>query len=178
MRVLSSVLRLLAVLVVAGVGTAAVAVAAVPKLADIVTAHDSTSSLPPLRGLDQQSFVYDAAGNLLAELKSEVNRTIVRLDQIPVGVRDAVIAVEDEGFYQHKGVSFSSLLRATLSNVSAGEIRQGGSTITQQVVKNLILSDSQTADRKVTEAMYATRLEKQMSKDEILEQYLNIDLPR
>ncbi len=174
MRVLKAIVRLVAVVVVAGIGTAAVAVAAAPQIAKIVTAHDSTSSLPPLRGLDQQSFMFDASGALLAELKDVVDRQVVPLEQVPVGVRDAIIAVEDEGFYLHKGVSLKSLVRATLSNVSAGEITQGGSTITQQVVKNLILTDAETADRKVTEAMYATRLEKQLTKDQILEQYLNL----
>jgi penicillin-binding protein 1A len=81
--------------------------------------------------------------------------------------------VEDAGFYRHKGVDAKSLLRAMLANVSAGEVRQGGSTITQQLVKNSLLTSSQDTHRKILEAAYAVQLEKEWTKDQILERSLN-----
>ena len=86
---------------------------------------------------------------------------------------DTVFAVEDAEFYHHHGVNARSLIRALLANVSAGGVTQGGSTITQQVVKNALLTPKRDANRKLKEAIYAVRLEKQMTKDEILERYLN-----
>ena len=81
--------------------------------------------------------------------------------------------MEDSDFYDHNGVNLKATMRAVVENVNAGGIAQGGSTITQQVVKNSILTFEQSLDRKTTEAFYALRLEEQMTKDEILELYLN-----
>ena len=170
---MKTLLRLVAVVVVAALGLAAVGVAAAPEVARLVTANNATAlPLPELGSLAQRSLVFDAAGNVIDVFKVE-NREPFTIDQVPDDVRDAVLAVEDESFYRHKGVNAKSLVRAMLANVSAGEVTQGGSTITQQLVKNALLTDSQTANRKLLEAAYAVRLERQMSKDEILERYLN-----
>ena len=117
--------------------------------------------------------MYDAVGNVIGVFEAADNQIPVRYDQIPQGVIDAVLAVEDESFFQHKGVNAKSLLRAVLANVSAGEVRQGGSTITQQLVKLSFLSSRQDANRKMLEASYAVQLEKKYTKQQILERYLN-----
>jgi penicillin-binding protein 1A len=170
---MKTLLRLVAVIIVASLGLAAVGVAAAPEIARLATANDATAlPLPELSPLSQRSIVYDVSGAVIDVFKVE-NREPFTIDKVPVEVRNAVLAVEDESFYRHKGVNAKSLLRAMLANVSAGEVTQGGSTITQQLVKNALLTDSQTANRKLLEAAYAVRLERQMTKDEILERYLN-----
>jgi penicillin-binding protein 1A len=165
--------RLVLVVIVAGLGLAAVGVAVVPQVAQIVTAnHAEAADLPPFTELARRSVVFDAAGNQIDIFKQE-DREPFKLSQVPPDVIAAVLAVEDESFYSHKGVNLKSLVRAMLVNVSAGEVTQGGSTITQQLVKNLLLTSARDTDRKVLEAAYAWRVEQQYSKDEILERYLN-----
>lgn len=100
--------------------------------------------------------------------------TYTTLSDIPEIYKNAVIAVEDSRFYTHSGVDFISLMRAIVTNVRNNELSQGGSTITQQLAKNLLFSHEQSISRKMAEA-YATRyIEKHYSKDEILELYMNI----
>lgn len=95
------------------------------------------------------------------------------LDSLSMNLQHAIIAIEDHDFYQHSAISFDSILRAMMINSSTGKIMQGGSTITQQLAKNLFLSDEQTVSRKVLEAILAFVMESKYSKDEILELYLN-----
>ncbi len=95
------------------------------------------------------------------------------LDDIPQAMRQALIAIEDHDFYQHGPIAIDGVLRATLINISAGEVVQGGSTLTQQLVKNVFLTHEQSMERKVEEALLAIMLEQNYSKDEILELYLN-----
>jgi 1A family penicillin-binding protein len=121
----------------------------------------------------QRSVVYAAGGEVLATLAGEENRTYVPLATVPEIAQQAVLAIEDAHFYEHHGVSFSGLFRAVFANVEAGGIRQGGSTITQQLVKNIIVGGEKSIDRKIREAQYAVALEKEKSKSEILELYLN-----
>ncbi|HTN79636.1 MAG TPA: transglycosylase domain-containing protein, partial [Acidimicrobiales bacterium] len=173
MRVSGTLLRLIAVIVLAGVGAAGLLAALVPQAADLATAHEETASLPELNPLAQRSVMYAADGSVMAVLKAEENRKPVALAQVPKPVIDTVLAVEDEEFYNHGGINARSLIRALLANVSAGGVTQGGSTITQQVIKNSLLTPKRDANRKVKEAIYAIRLERTMSKDEILERYLN-----
>ena len=123
--------------------------------------------------LDQRSYVYAADGTLMAALKDEENRQPVALDQVPQHVTDAILAVEDAGFWIHDGYDIRGMMRAFKANVDSGGISQGGSTITQQLVKLNLVGDEQTADRKVQEIVLAQRLEKQMTKREILSRYLN-----
>src|SRR3984957_10243933 len=112
-------------------------------------------------------------GTVLAELFTE-RRTAVPIASLPPHVKLAVLAAEDAGFYEHEGLNYWGIARAFLVNLRARGTRQGGSTITQQVVKNLLLvSKERTLSRKIREALLARRLEQQLSKDEILELYLN-----
>ena len=112
-------------------------------------------------------------GTVLAELFTQ-RRTVVSIDTLPPHVKLAVLAAEDAGFYEHEGLNYFGILRAFVVNLRAGHTRQGGSTITQQVVKNLLLNTHErTFSRKVREALLARRLEQELTKDEILELYLN-----
>jgi penicillin-binding protein 1A len=144
---------------------------------------DQLDDLPTLKNDDLQfklaesSKIYDADGDLITTLHKRENRTIIPLERVPKHVRQAVIAIEDERFYQHKGVDLRAIVRALLTNVTSGEIREGGSTITQQYVKNVIIAPGETAAktlrRKIVEAALSRQLEKELSKNDILERYLN-----
>jgi penicillin-binding protein 1A len=127
--------------------------------------------------LAQSSKIFDAQGRLITTLHRGQNRTNVTLEQIPKVLEEAVISIEDERFYEHGGVDLKAIFRAALANASSGDIEQGGSTITQQYVKNVIISPGeiaeQTIDRKLQEAALARQIEKELSKKEILERYLN-----
>ena len=103
---------------------------------------------------------------------SNEDRMVVSLDQVPQPLIDALIATEDRGFYEHKGVSIRGIARAVLNNFTGGS-RQGGSTITQQLIKNFYLNSDRTMKRKANEALMAVLLELHYSKDEILQTYLN-----
>ncbi|MDQ4131019.1 MAG: transglycosylase domain-containing protein, partial [Actinomycetota bacterium] len=121
----------------------------------------------------QTSVVLAADGSKLADLHGVENRVYVALDQIPPIAQSAVLATEDAAFWSHHGINHEAILRALVANLRSGAIEQGGSTITQQYVKNVLLSNEQTLDRKIREAVYAVRLEKRLSKPEIFERYLN-----
>ncbi|GAB4280630.1 MAG: hypothetical protein Kow0056_15300 [Coriobacteriia bacterium] len=127
----------------------------------------------PLKGRDETSHVYDRDGELIAEVFAEENRTRVPLAEIPPNLRNAVIATEDERFYEHPGVDVWGILRALWVDIRTRSAAQGGSTITQQYVVNAFVDRENTLTRKVKEAVLAYRLEKDYSKDEILEMYLN-----
>ncbi|WP_367110882.1 penicillin-binding protein 1B [uncultured Psychrobacter sp.] len=103
---------------------------------------------------------------------SNEDRLVVSLDEVPQPLVDALIATEDRGFYEHKGVSIRGIARAVLNNFSGGSM-QGGSTITQQLIKNFYLNSDRTLKRKANEALMAVLLELHYSKDEILQTYLN-----
>jgi len=133
-----------------------------------------TAKLGELTDLTQPSVVFDRDGNFLTLLKADENRKPVALSTVPPIVVQAVLDVEDYNFYQHDGFDVKSTARAFFANAGAGSIRQGGSTITQQLVKNTLLNGERSVDRKVKEAVLATRLEKEMTKDQILERYLNL----
>ena len=119
--------------------------------------------------------IYAAGGEVLATLTDEdaLQRTVLSYDEMPQVMRDAIIAAEDSEFYSHPGLDFVGLLRAIKTNVMRGSLSQGASTITQQVVKNLVLSPERTIRRKIQEAVLAFRLEDRLTKDEILTIYLN-----
>jgi len=122
----------------------------------------------------QRSTIYAADGTVLAEIFLDENRRYVRLDRVADVAQKAVLSIEDDSFYEHGALNLPSLLRAAFANLAAGEITQGGSTLTQQLVKNVIIGDtSQTFARKFQEAALAMRVERRFSKDEILELYLN-----
>ena len=145
---------------------------------------DLVENLPELTKADlkepklaQTSKIFDSENRLLRTLHGVENRTIVPLRMIPRRVRHAVIAIEDERFYDHDGVDYKAIIRAALTNAASGEIREGGSTITQQYVKNVIISPGaqaeKTFERKFEEAVLARQLEEELSKREILKRYLN-----
>ena len=123
--------------------------------------------------LSGPSVVTAADGTELARFTTQVDRTPVPLDQVSRVAQDAVIAAEDAGFRTHTGVDPLALVRAVWVNVRTGSVEQGGSTLTQQYVKNTFVGDAVTLRRKVEEAVLSISLERQMSKDEILESYLN-----
>ncbi|HLM65860.1 MAG TPA: transglycosylase domain-containing protein [Acidimicrobiales bacterium] len=165
--------KFLAVIVASGVVIAlAVTLLAVP-IASLGDAGSGEPQAVQLGGLAQRSYVYAADGTVLATLHGEENRQPVALADVPTLVIDAILAVEDSGFWVHDGVDARGVLRAFMANVGAGGISQGGSTITQQLVKLDLLTSEQTLDRKVQELVLAQRLERELSKEEILRRYLN-----
>ncbi len=125
------------------------------------------------RGRDQSSVITDRQGRVLARLFAEENRRDVPLAKIPKELQQAVIATEDQRFYEHAGVDPLGIARAVITDVILRRKAQGGSTITQQYVKQAFVGDERTITRKVKEAMLAQRVEKRYSKDQILELYLN-----
>ena len=165
--------RLLATGLIGAVAVAACLGIAVPGLAVLARSPSwDPSTGVALRDLEQRSVVTDAAGGFLGHLGSR-DRESAPLAQIPEILQAAVIAVEDETFWSNNGIDVNGVLRAVAANVGAGSVRQGGSTITQQLVKNRILSSRQTIKRKLREMVMAVRLTNRYSKQEILEQYLN-----
>ena len=121
----------------------------------------------------ETSAVLAADGTILAELHAEQDRELVSLSVMPQSLQDAVVAVEDARFYEHAGVDARAIARAVWKNASEGRIVQGGSTITQQLAKNAVTGDERTLARKLSEASAALQLESKMTKEEILERYLN-----
>jgi len=144
-----------------------------PRVGEIFTANVSTSAEVNLDQLALRSIVYDANGDQFDVLYDVENRALVRLPDISHELITSVVTVEDAGFWQHNGVDAAAIARALVRNVSAGGIQQGGSTITQQLIKNGVVGNARNLDRKVPEAALAIRLERQLTKQEILEAYLN-----
>ncbi|HEY8545030.1 MAG TPA: transglycosylase domain-containing protein [Acidimicrobiales bacterium] len=126
-----------------------------------------------LGNLEQRSYVYAADGSTLSILRDEFNRQPIELKDIPDRVIDAILAVEDAGFWTHDGINARGLLRALGANLGAGGVTQGGSTITQQLVKLEFVGPERTIERKAQELVLARRLEQDMTKEEILTRYLN-----
>ena len=117
--------------------------------------------------------VVAADGSVLAEWHAEEDRRLVAYSDLPLHLIDAVVAIEDQRFWIHSGVDPRAVARAADANIEAGEIVQGGSTITQQYVKNVMLTPDVTLERKTSEIGLALRLEETLTKEEILERYLN-----
>lgn len=157
-------------------GSALAPVALVVALALGTTACSYTSNLDQLTSATsaQSSIVLAADGSVLARLDAGVHRTDVPLSQVSQTLQNAVVAVEDHRFYQHPGVDFRAMVRAIRTDLDKGEIAQGGSTITQQYVRNVMLGDRQTVHRKLREIALAVQLEHRFTKSQILEHYLNL----
>ncbi len=130
------------------------------------------SALQPVRQADS-SLVYGANGSLIGVLPAVENRTAVAQNAISPWMPKVTVAIEDRRFYQHGGIDPEGILRAFVADVSAGRIVQGGSTITQELVRNLYLSQNRTVQRKVVEACLAVKLARAWPKDRILTAYLN-----
>lgn len=126
------------------------------------------------RLLGQSAKIYDRTGTiLLYDLSQKVRRTVVHFDTISPYIKNATVAIEDSNFYNHKGIQPKSIIRAILANITTMSYGQGGSTITQQVVKNSLLTKDKDISRKIKEWILAIKLEKNATKDEILNLYLN-----
>ncbi|OGH97366.1 MAG: hypothetical protein A2104_10575 [Candidatus Melainabacteria bacterium GWF2_32_7] len=122
---------------------------------------------------DQATLIYDINNKLIANIHGDEDRVLVSLDKISPYLQRAVIAVEDNRFYSHKGIDLIGTIRAGFNNFSGDGSIQGGSTLTQQLVKNSFLSPERSFKRKLIEAILAIRVEKNFTKDKILEMYLN-----
>src|SRR5213075_2908896 len=116
--------------------------------------------------------IYTAEGTLIGEFGEE-RRAVVSIDEVPPQLKHAIIAAEDERFYQHPGIDYIGVLRAAYANLVAGGRRQGASTITMQVARNFFLSSEKTLTRNLYEALLAFRIEHSLTKEQILELYLN-----
>src|SRR4051812_26021018 len=139
------------------------------------TAHDLSELKPHDKG--ESSEIFAADGSRLGFVQSDIIRTPVAYSSMPVAMRRATVAIEDERFYQHKGVDYNAIIRAGIKNIESGGTVQGGSTITQQLVRALYIKDpKRNFTRKIREAKLASELEEQRSKTWILHNYLN-DIP-
>ena len=139
----------------------------------------ATLPIPDLGSFDnrvvsQSTKIYDKTGEvLLYDTNKNVTRTVISFDEMSRNIRNATVAIEDSEFYEHSGVRPLSFLRAVLANLRTGTFGQGGSTITQQVVKNTLLTKDKAISRKIKEWLLSIKLEKVITKDKILEAYLN-----
>lgn len=157
-------LTVLAAVITGGLLVALAAVMVYPKLPSLDALTDYHPKMP-LR-------IYTADGALIGEFGEE-RRALVKIKDVPLVMRQAVLAAEDERFYQHGGVDYMGVMRAALNNLMSGGAREGASTITMQVARNFFLSPEKTLSRKFSEAMLALKIEHNLSKDQILELYLN-----
>ncbi|MEX2324490.1 MAG: transglycosylase domain-containing protein [Nitriliruptoraceae bacterium] len=179
-RGLAVVLRIVAITGIVGVISGLIGVLFLPgaiAATDVVAAvRSDVLDIAPMgeaTATPENSYIFDANSQQLAELTFEENRVPVSLSEIPQVAVDAVLATEDANFYTHEGVHHLAILRAAVDNFRSGEIESGASTITQQYVKLAFLTPEQTYQRKIQEAIYALELERQLTKDQILELYLN-----
>lgn len=127
------------------------------------------------RKVAESTKIFDRTGEiLLYDVHSDAKRTIIAFEDISVNIKNATVAIEDLEFYEHKGIKPTAIIRAVLANLTPGSgVTQGGSTITQQVIKNSVLTKDKTITRKLKEWILALKLEKVLSKDQILNTYLN-----
>jgi penicillin-binding protein 1A len=152
---------------------------AIPILSVGVWAIDVAATAPnidDLKPIDkgENSEILASDGSRLGFIRSDESRTPIDLEEIPEVMQEATIAIEDERFYEHDGVDWNAVVRAAIENIEAGETVQGGSTITQQLVRNLYIADPERdLERKIIEAELAQELEDERTKAWILEQYLN-----
>ena len=164
--------RALVIVVVGGLIVGSGLAALVVGAAEIVAAHRYTPERFQLAPLEERSSVYAADGSVLGALGRQ-DRQLVRFSDIPKIVVDAVVATEDRTFWDNPGFDTGALLRVLVTNIRAGRIVEGGSTITEQLVKNRLLNPKHDAARKLHEIVLAARLADQYTKRQILTQYLN-----
>lgn len=148
-------------------------------LSALIVLWTTTFKVPTLdsireRRVEESTKIYDSTGKiLLYDTGGNVRRSIVPIDKISINIKNATIAIEDKEFYTHHGIKPTAIIRATLINIVTLDWSQGGSTITQQVVKNSILTSKKDISRKLKEVVLALKLEQMLTKDEILSMYLN-----
>lgn len=133
----------------------------------------SNLELPTAPPLAQTTYLTFRSGTPLTNFHSDVDRKVIPLDDMPESLRNAVIDTEDKDYYEHGGISPIGIIRALWADVTKGELAEGGSTITQQYVKQVFTGSERTFTRKIKEAMLAMKLEREFTKDEILAKYLN-----
>ena len=171
--------QLLLLLVVTSVVLSSLALAGVLPAARMATAAalEVGGDAHPLGRLlappPARSVIRAADGSVLAVLHGDQDRVVVPLSAVPMTVRDAVLAIEDARFYAHGALDLRGIARAAVTDVVSGHIRQGGSDLTQQYVKNVVTGDSRSLHRKLVEALDAIQLQRHLSKDQILAAYLN-----
>ncbi len=162
-------------LLAAGLTAAALALAVGIAAGAGIYAFGTACDLDALQpvSIGENTFVYASDGSLLGAIPAERNREVVSLSRVSPWVRKATVAIEDRRFFDHEGVDAEGIARALVADLRAGEVVQGGSTITQQLVRNLYISNEQTIRRKVKEACLALKLEQDWTKTRILQTYLN-----
>ncbi len=122
----------------------------------------------------QSTKIYDRTGQImLYDLNQDIKRTDIAFDAMGTNIKNATVAIEDSGFYEHSGIKITSILRAVIVNLLHGKFSQGGSTITQQVIKNTVLTSQKSITRKLKEWMLAVKLDREMGKEQILALYIN-----
>jgi penicillin-binding protein 1A len=164
-----------ALFVVAGV-LAAIATGAVVAASWVIDVAANAPSLSACRPIDKggNSILIAGDGERLGYIASEEARTPVAIDRVPTDLEYATVAIEDERFFEHDGIDYEGGLRALIENIEAGEVVQGGSTITMQLMRNLCITDpKRNLERKIQEAQLALEYEKKFSKQDILGKYLN-----
>ncbi len=148
-------------------------------LAAIVVIWASNISIPDFQSFEnrkviQSTKIYDNTGEiLLYDIHQNISRTVINFTDIPRQVKNATVAIEDSGFYQHHGISWQGIFRSFLADIVSGSLQQGGSTITQQLVKNTLLTSEKSFTRKIKEIILSLKIEKMFSKEDILGLYLN-----
>jgi penicillin-binding protein 1A len=165
--------------IAASIVATAAAIAGLSVVGYVIGIAATAPALSELKPNDtgESSVVYAANGSLLGYVKSDEIRTPIGWDEMPQDLRDATVAIEDENFYKHGGVDYGAIVRAGIKNLESGKNLQGGSTITQQLVRALYIKDPErNIERKIREAKLASELEQERSKQWILESYLN-DVP-
>ncbi|MBI2474463.1 MAG: PBP1A family penicillin-binding protein [Candidatus Taylorbacteria bacterium] len=126
------------------------------------------------RKVSQSTKLYDKTGKiLLYDINLGIRRSIIPSGDISINVKNATVAIEDTDFYEHRGIKITSIIRAVIANLRSAEYSQGGSTITQQVIKNALLTTDKSIGRKLKEWILSLKLEREMTKDQILALYLN-----
>src|SRR6266508_5109801 len=165
-------IRVAAIVVVGGLTLGVCLAALIPGARQIALSHHYSSTVKSLGELSQPTLVYDTNGTQIGKLGVQ-DREPVELDAVPQILINAVIATEDKTFWKNPGIDVSGVSRAFVENLTEGKISQGGSTITQQLVKNRILGNKRDLQRKAKELILAYRLNDKYSKREILKQYLN-----
>ena len=171
LSVLMTTIRMLFVLVLL------IGVSGTGLIMGMAKAYVDTAPVLDLSQFDQQSqtsFIYDRYGNLITDFKGSENRIYATLDEMPEMLQNAFIAIEDTRFREHNGVDVKRIVGAFVYNFTGSGSTQGGSTITQQLIKQTILTSEQTYKRKIQEAYLALQLETVYTKDQILEEYLNV----
>ena len=156
------------VLTVTGLLAALCALTVVGYVAAVAATAPGLEELKPL-DKGESSVIYASDGSRLGYVQSDEVRTPVGWDDMPKGLRNAVVAIEDENFWRHGGVDYAAIVRAGVSNISSGRTVQGGSTITQQLARSLYIKDADRSfERKIREAKLASELEKRRSKRWVL----------